>query len=64
MTGRRVYVWSGSLVVIFAGLLAAPAWSGHGHNESMPNYSSGCGAREAVSQIRGLPSPARMLGAY
>ena len=52
MTGRRARVWSGLLVVLIAGLPAGPAWSGHGHNESTPNYSHGCSVREAETEAK------------
>ena len=50
MPGRGACVSSGVLVALFAGLLAGPAWSGHGHNESTPNYSHGCSNREAETE--------------
>ena len=37
MTARLAPVWSGLLVVVFAGYAAGPAWSGHGRNESTPS---------------------------
>jgi hypothetical protein len=46
MLRRRAPVWNGLLVVFLVGLLAGPAWSGHGHNESAPIYSHGCDGRE------------------
>ena len=50
MMRRRIPVWSGLPVVFLAGLLAGPAWSGHGHNESTPIYSHACGGREAETE--------------
>ncbi len=50
MQGRRVCRWSGLFVVLFTGLLAGPAWSGHGRNESTLIYSHGCGGREAETE--------------
>ena len=37
MLRGRASVWSGLLVLFLADLLAGPAWSGHGHNESLPD---------------------------
>jgi HEAT repeat protein len=50
MQGRRVCRWSGLFVVLFVGLLAGPAWSGHGRNESTLIYSHGCGGRKAETE--------------
>ena len=38
--------WVSGVGLLLVLTLAAPAWSGHGKNESTPNYSAGCSSRD------------------
>jgi len=56
MTRRWAYLKSAVSVLLFAALVAGPAWAGHGRHESRPDNVRGCGGRvpETEASLREL----------